>query len=64
MVNTSFTFHLGIQEGGIAIVAFHLCQCMVEWHESHSIEVIKKWHCHTPFHYNHYIVEWHESHST
>jgi len=36
MVNTSFTFRLGIQEKGIAIVAFHLFQCMVEWHKPNS----------------------------
>ncbi len=70
MVNTSFTFHLGILEGGyshnclplltmyggmaqvqfhlgnnqhgdIVIISFHLHQCMVEWHVTHSIEVIK-----------------------
>jgi hypothetical protein len=36
MVNTSFTFHLGIQENDIAIVAFHLCHYTVEWHKSNS----------------------------
>ncbi len=64
MVNTSFTFRLGIQEKGIAIVAFHLFQCMVEWqnpiHLGNSQQggiVIVSFHLHQC------IVEWHESHS-
>jgi hypothetical protein len=35
-IHLSGNFYLGIQEGGIAIIAFHLCQCMVEWHKSNS----------------------------
>jgi hypothetical protein len=36
-------FHLNnSQEGGIVTFAFHLCQCMVEWHESQSTYAIKK----------------------
>jgi hypothetical protein len=39
-IHLSGSFHLGIQEGGIVIIAFHLCQCMVEWHKSNSTEII------------------------
>jgi hypothetical protein len=34
-------FHLGnSQQGGIVIVSFHLRQCMVEWHKSHSTKAL------------------------
>jgi hypothetical protein len=62
----SLTFHLGIHEGDITIVGFHLCHYMMEWHMQVQFHLNNSQEANIvtiAFHLRQCMVEWHESHS-